>query len=348
VQWKVSQEAEEQRSRGARENASIESPLPPRASAPLHVVQPKPKDQDTTPLIAILGPTAVGKTALALELAREFRGEIVSADSRQVYCGMDIGTAKPTVAEQRAAPHHLLDVVNPDEAFTLAQYQHLAYTAIAEIHARGNVPLLVGGTGLYVRAVLEGLSIPRVEPNRARRAELERTDAGMLYARLRQLDAIAASRIDPRNKRRVIRAIEVCESAGKPISALQTRAAPNYRVLRIGLTLPREELYRRINARVDQMIANGLVDEVRALLARGYSKDTPALSGLGYRQIAAYLRGEASLEEAVRWLKRDTRRFVHHQYSWFRLDDPRIQWFDVATTRYAEIRDAVARFLGTA
>lgn len=299
----------------------------------------------TRPLIAILGPTAVGKSALALQLAEEFRGEIVSADSRQVYRGMDIGTAKPTRAERARVPHHLLDVVNPDEPFTLAQYQRLAYAAIADIHARGKVPFLVGGSGLYVRAVLEGLSIPRVLPNPERRRELEKEEAGTLYARLQQLDPLAAAKIDPRNTRRVIRAIEVCKATGKPISALQTRAAPNYRVLRIGLTLPREELYRRINARVDQMIAAGLVDEVRGLIARGFAPDAPAMSGLGYRQIALYVKGEATLEEAVRLLKRDTRRFVHHQYSWFRLDDPRIRWFDVSVPRHDEIRALVVNFL---
>ncbi len=296
-------------------------------------------------LIAIIGPTAVGKSALAIKLALEFHGEIVSADSRMVYRGMDIGTAKPSADEQHTVRHYLLDVANLDESFTLAEYQHLASAAISEIHARANVPFLVGGTGLYVRAILEGLSIPRVEPNPARRTELERQDAGMLYARLQQLDSIAASKIDPRNKRRVIRAIEVCESSGKPISALQKLDAPNYRVLRVGLTMPRDELYQQINARVDQMIANGLVDEVRGLIARGYSVDLPAMSGLGYRHIAAYLQGEASLEEAVRLLKRDTRRFVHHQYSWFRLDDSRIVWFDVSATPYASIRAAVEKFL---
>jgi tRNA dimethylallyltransferase len=296
------------------------------------------------PLIAILGPTAVGKTALSVRLAEEFRGEIVSADSRQVYRGMDIGTAKPTADEQHRVRHHLLDVVDPDETFTLSEYQHHAYAAIADIHARGRVPFLVGGSGLYVRAVLEGLTIPRVAPDHARRKELEREDVAALYARLRQIDPVAAEKIDPRNKRRVIRAIEVCETTGKPISAQQKRVEPNYRVLRIGLTLPREELYRRINARVDQMIAAGLIDEVRGLLDR-YSADVPAMSGLGYRQIEIYLRGSVALDEAVRLLKRDTRRFVHHQYSWFRLDDARICWFDLSTAKYADIRETVARFL---
>lgn len=297
------------------------------------------------PLIAIVGPTGVGKSALAIKLAEEFHGEIVSADSRQVYHGMDIGTAKPSLDERRRVQHHLLDIVNPDEPFTLAQYQQLAYATLAGIHARGHVPFLVGGSGLYVRAVLEGLSIPRVAPNPTRRKQLESQDSATLYAHLLQLDPIAAAKIDPRNKRRIIRAIEVCEATGKPTSELQTRASPNYRVLRIGLTMPREELYRRINARVDQMIAAGLIDEVRALLAHGYALDSPALSGLGYHQIARYVTGEIPLEEAVRLLKRDTRRFVHHQYSWFRLDDPRIQWFDVSATPYADIRAVVERFL---
>ena len=258
---------------------------------------------------------------------------------------MDIGTAKPSVEEQRVAPHHLIDLVNPDEPFTLAEYQSLAYSTIAGIHRRENIPFLVGGTGLYVRAVLEGLSIPRVKPNLGRRVELERIDAALLYARLQELDPIAATRIDPKNKRRIIRAIEVSESAGAPISELQKLDAPNYRFLRIGLTMPRDQLYERINVRVDQMMANGLIAEVQGLIDRGYSADLSSMSGLGYRQIAVYLSGKTSRDEAIRILKRDTRRFVHHQYSWFRLNDPRIQWFDVNATSYENIRDSVVRFL---
>ncbi len=299
----------------------------------------------TNPLIAILGPTAVGKSSLAIKLAQEFRGEIVSADSRQVYRGMDIGTAKPTRQDQALVPHHLIDLVSTHENFTLAQYQHLAYQTIAAIHARGNVPFLVGGSGLYVRAVLEGLTIPRIAPNPARRRELEQQSPERLYARLQKLDPIAASKIDPRNARRVIRALEVCEVTRGPFSALQTRDAPSYRVLRIGLTMPREQLYERINARVDEMIACGLVDEVRGLIERGNALDLPSMSGLGYRQIAMYVKGEIDLEEAVRLLKRDTRRFVHHQYSWFRLEDSRIKWFDVSVVGYEKIRELVARFL---
>lgn len=299
------------------------------------------------PLIAIVGPTGVGKTALSIRLAEEFQGEIVSADSRQVYRGMDIGTAKPDEAEQRRVPHHLLDLVAPGEPFTLAQYQQLAYRVIAEINRRGRVPFVVGGSGLYVRAVLEGLTIPRVPPNHGRRAELERADTVDLYQQLQRIDPRAAERIDPRNKRRVIRALEVSETAGEPITSLQTHRAPPYRILRIGLTLPRPLLYDRINARVDRMLVAGLVDEVRGLMKRGYELDTPAMSGLGYRQIASFVRGEATLDEAVRLLKRDTRRFVHHQYSWFRLDDVRIHWFDMSVARYEDVRDAVTAFLNS-
>jgi tRNA dimethylallyltransferase len=299
----------------------------------------------TRPLIAIVGPTAVGKTAHSIRLAAEFDGEIVSADSRQVYRGMDIGTAKPSLEERRTVPHHLLDVVEPDEPFSLSNYQRLAFAAIGDIHSRRRIPFLVGGSGLYVRAVLEGLTIPRVSPNVPRRSELEQEDGRELYARLKALDASAAERIDPRNKRRVIRAIEVCETMGQPISALQKRQEPNYRVLRIGLTLPRPELYRRINERVDQMIAAGLVDEVRGLIARGYSASAPAMSGLGYRQIELALNGSISRDEAIRLLKRDTRRFVHHQYSWFRLDDARIHWFDLSQTPDKTIHALVAEFL---
>lgn len=298
------------------------------------------------PLIAILGPTAVGKSALAIKLAQEFHGEIISADSRQVYRGMDIGTAKPTSEEQALVPHHLIDLVNPDENFTIAQYQKIAYQTIAAIHIRGNIPFLVGGSGLYVRAVLEGLTIPSVEPNPARRRELEAQAPDQLFARLQTLDPVAADKIDPRNTRRVIRALEVCEATRGPFSALQTRDAPDYRVLRIGLTIPRDQLYERINERVDEMIARGLVAEVRGLIERGYALDLASMSGLGYRQIAMHVRGEIEFEEAVRLLKRDTRRFVHHQYSWFRVDDERIKWFDVSTAAYEAISSAVKGFLG--
>jgi len=281
------------------------------------------------PLILIVGPTAAGKTALSLALAERFGGEIVSADSRQIYRGMDIGTAKATREEQSRVPHHMLDIASPDEWYTVAQFQDAAMQAIAAIHARGRLPFLVGGSGLYVRAVAEGLQIPRVPPSPELRAELEAQAAAhpeALAERLRALDPDAAARIDPRNVRRVVRALEVCLLAGRPISEQQTRHRPALRMLWIGLTLPRPELYRRIDQRVDSMVESGLVDEVRTLAAHGYAWDAPAMTGVGYRQIGTYLRGESSLEEAVREIKRATRRFVRQQYNWFRLDDPRIHW----------------------
>ena len=303
-------------------------------------------------LIVIVGPTAVGKTRLALRLAQEFDGEIISADSRQVYRGMDIGTAKPTLEECRCVPHHLIDVVAPDEAFTLAQYQELAYEAIINVLARGKVPFLVGGTGQYVRAVVEGWGIPRVPPNEKLRAELYRQaeieGEGGLHARLREVDPAAAERIDPRNVRRVIRALEVYLETGQPISELQRKKPPPYRILQIGLTMDRQELYRRIDERVDRMIEGGLVEEVRELVERGYSYDLPSMSGLGYQQIGMYLRSQASLDEAIQLIKRRTRRFVRHQYNWFRLDDEDIRWFDVLSDPYGEIRELVASFLEAA
>lgn len=288
--------------------------------------QPRP------PLVAIVGPTAVGKSDLALHLALTLGGEIVSADSRQVYRYLDIGTAKPTPEERALVPHHLVDVVDPNEQYTLAQYQADAYRAIDGIIGRGHIPFLVGGTGLYVRAVVEGLRIPRVPPDARLRAELERraVDEGpeALHRELQRVDPEAAAQIDWRNVRRVIRAIEVYRATGRPISELRQTQAPPYEVLMIGLTVERAELYRRIDQRVDRMIAAGLVEEVKRLLDMGYGFDTAAMSGLGYRQIGAFLRGEVDLPRAVEMIKNETHRFARQQYTWFRLDDPRIHWFE--------------------
>lgn len=303
----------------------------------------------SSPLTVIVGPTAVGKTRLAVHLCEELGGEIVSADSRQVYRYMDIGTAKTSEEERRHVPHHLIDILDPDEGFTLAQYQDLAYRAINGVIGRGKVPFLVGGTGLYIKAVTEGFTVPRVEPDPELRRRLYREAAergrDVLYARLQTVDPLAAAKIAPHNLRRVIRALEVYEETGAPISHWQRKEPPPYRILWIGLTMPRAELYRRIDRRVDRMIEQGLVDEVKSLVKRGYSYDLPSMSGLGYSQIGMYLRGEVGLEEAVRLIKRDTRRFVRHQYNWFRLDDERIHWFDVSNDPYGEIKALVASFL---
>lgn len=301
------------------------------------------------PLVVIVGPTAVGKSDLALHLAVALDGEIVSADSRQVYRHMDIGTAKPTPEERAAVPHHLIDVVEPDELYTLAQYQRDAYRAIDEIVHRGRVPFLVGGTGLYVRAVVEGLTIPAVPPNPRLRADLEQLaneiGAEGLHRELRQIDPEAAAGIDWRNVRRVIRAIEVFRATGQPISRLRASQPPPYAVLMIGLTLDRVELYRRIDDRVDRMIAAGLVEEVQRLVARGFGFDTPAMSGLGYRQIGAYLRGEVDLDTAVQMVKNETHRFARQQYTWFRLSDSRIHWFEACPGIADEVLPLVRNWL---
>lgn len=305
---------------------------------------------DKLPLVAIVGPTAVGKTALAIRLADDLPVEVVSADSRQVYRYMDIGTAKPTIEERQRVRHHLLDIVDPDEAFTLAQYQQLAYAAIDDIQRRRRIPLLVGGTGLYVKAVLEGLSIPRVPPDQRLREQIYAEAAAKgyeeLHRRLSELDPVAAERIDARNVRRVVRALEVCYLMGKPISSVQEVRPPPYSILSIGLTMPRPLLYQRIDERVERMVAAGVVEEVRSLVARGYSYDLPSMSGLGYRQIGMYLRGEVSLEEAVALIKRHTRRFVRHQANWFREDDPTIVWFNAIEDISEAVLRKIKAFLG--
>ena len=301
------------------------------------------------PLIAVLGPTAVGKTAISLQLARQFDGEIISADSRQIYRGLDIGTDKIGLAERSDVAHQLIDVVAPDQILTLAEYQRLAFAAVDDIHRRGRTPILAGGTGLYVRSVLDGLGIPEVPPNLALREELDAyvaaNGAEALHARLAALDPDAAARIDYRNVRRVVRALEVCLVTGQPISVLQRATPPPWRILRIGLTRPRAALFERIDRRVDEMMARGLLAEVESLLVAGFGPELPALTGLGYRQVIQHLHGELSLEEAVEEIKRQTRRFVRQQYTWFRLDDPRIRWFDLEQARYADMVAFVANWL---
>jgi tRNA dimethylallyltransferase len=301
------------------------------------------------PLLVIVGPTAVGKTALALHLAQALDGEIVSADSRLFYRGMDIGTAKPAPEERARIPHHLIDIAAPDETVGLAEFHKQATAIIADIHARGKLPLLVGGTGQYVRAVVQGWRVPRVPPDADLRAELEtqgeREGAGSLHARLAKLDPAAAEKIDPRNVRRVIRALEVCLVTGRPISEQQRREPPPYRVFQIGLTMEREALYARADERIEAMMVAGLEDEVRRLVEAGYGWDLPAMSGLGYVQFRSYLEGDAALEDVVIEIKRATRRFIRHQYNWFRLNDPAIRWFDAGETSATEIASTAKSWL---
>ena len=295
-------------------------------------------------LIAIVGPTATGKTALAVALARAIDSEIVGADSRQVYRRMDIGTAKPTLEERALVPHHLLDVADPDGSFSLVQYLGLATAALEDIWARGRQPILVGGSGQYVWGLLEGWTVPRLPPQRELRRSLEeraaREGAEALHKELTQIDPRAADGIDPRNVRRVIRALEVYEATGRPMSSWQEKAPPEWDALVLGLTCPRDELYRRIDARVDAMIEAGLVDEVRDLLAAGFGPELPSMSGIGYREVCQHLAGELALPAAVARIKTATHRLARQQATWFRRDDERIRWIDVS------LRDPLREALG--
>ncbi len=274
----------------------------------------------------------MGKTALSLCLAQRFNGEILSADSRQLYRGMDIGTAKPTPAERAQVPHHLLDLRDPDDPLSLAQFQTLAYRTIDAVHARGRVPFLVGGTALYQRAVVEGLRIPEVPPDEALRERMETllTDEGRgaLFAWLQRIDPATAAQIDRLNPRRVMRAIEIYESTGQSKVDLEGSEPPPYRVLQIGLRRERDSLYARIDQRVDAMIEAGLVAETQGLLDAGYEVRLPAMTSLGYREITRFLRGELAWDDAVARIKTETHRFVRHQSTWFRRMAA-VHWVDV-------------------
>jgi tRNA dimethylallyltransferase len=301
-------------------------------------------------VVAIVGPTGVGKSRLAIQLALKFKGEIVGADSRQIYRYMDIGTAKPSQEELAQVPHHLVDIINPNEDFNLAQYQQMAYSVIADIQHRNKLPLLVGGSGLYVRAVLEGWQVPEVAPDTEFRRQMEEkaklSGPAELQQELMRIDPTAAENIDPRNIRRLIRALEVYKSTGTLFSELQLKRQPNYDTLIVGLTADRDELYRRVDARVNRMVEQGLIEEVERLINMEYSLDLPSMSGIGYRQIGLYLKGEITLTEAIQQIKFETHRFVRHQYNWFRLKDPKIKWFDITHQPEAEITALVGEFLG--
>jgi tRNA dimethylallyltransferase len=302
-----------------------------------------------SPLILIVGPTAVGKTEIAIQLAERLRGEIVSADSRLFYRGMDIGTAKPTLEERARVPHHLIDIADPDEVLSLAVFQQKAREAIADIHARKKLPFLVGGTGQYVRAVTEGWSPPQVEPDRQLREELEREkeDKGIywLHEKLKGMDPEAASKIDPRNVRRTIRALEVILTTGRKFSEQQRRGESPYQLITIGLTRPREELYRRVDERIEAMFANGFVEEVRGLLAMGYSPSLPAMSAIGYRECVGVVQGILTEEQAKVQIRRATRVYVRRQANWFKESDASIQWFRVEEGVVEEIEKNIRRLV---
>ena len=293
------------------------------------------------PLLVILGPTAAGKTQVALELAERLGGEIVSADSRLFYRGMDIGTAKPTQAERERVPHHLIDVADPDEVWSLPVFQQAARHAIHDIHLRRRLPLLVGGTGQYIRAVTEGWLPPTQQPDTQLRTTLEKWAAEIgpfeLHNRLAVIDPVAANNIQPQNVRRTVRALEVIFCTGEKFSTQRQRQVSPYSLLLVGLTRPRPELYARIDARIDAMLAAGFQDEVSGLLARGYSPDLPSLSAIGYREMIACLGGKMTREAAVIEMKRLTRQFVRRQANWFKASDASIHWFTVSPTTVDEV-----------
>jgi tRNA dimethylallyltransferase len=302
------------------------------------------------PLIVIVGPTAVGKTETSIRLAERVGGEIISADSRQFYRGLDIGTAKAPPAERARVPHHLLDICDPTDTLTLAQFQRRVYDLCADITVRGKIPFLVGGTGLYVKAVVEGYGIPEVPPDEAVRERLfafaEQEGAEALYQRLMEVDPIAAEGIDGRNVRRVVRALEVYEITGTPISVLQRKTTPPYRILQLGLTRPREILYQRADARIAMMLEQGLVAEVQQLLDAGVPAECEAMSGLGYRETVAYLRGDLADEQTLaQEIGRTTRRLIRTQSNWFSATDPAITWFDLETTSYEAIEAFVVEWV---
>jgi tRNA dimethylallyltransferase len=276
-------------------------------------------------------------------------GEIVSADSRLFYRGMDIGTAKPTHEEQARVPHHLIDIADPDEVLSLAVFQQKAREAIADIHTRSKISFLVGGTGQYIRAVTEGWSPPEVKPDEKLRGELERMKEERgnywLYEKLKMLDPAAAEKIDPRNSRRTIRALEVIMTTGKRFSEQRGQSESPYHLITIGLTRPRSELYKRVDQRIDMMFANGLLDEVKSLLAKGYSPSLPTMSAIGYRECMRVINSEIDEEQAKAEIRRVTRVFVRRQANWFKESDPNIKWFRVQEGVVEEIESYIRKAL---
>lgn len=305
--------------------------------------------ENKKPLIVILGPTAVGKTEIALKLARRFQGEIVSADSRLFYRGMDIGTAKPSLEEQDRVPHHLIDVATPDEDWSLARYLPVALDTIQDIQERDKVPFLVGGTGQYIQAVIQGWDLPKIKPDPRLRGVLNQwaneIGAEEMRDRLMVLDPEAASGIDGPNLRRMVRALEVILTSGEKFSSQKTRSGSAFNVLQIGLIRSREELYQRIDERVEIMLQKGLVEEVQGLLDAGYRPDLSSLSAIGYKQIIEHLEIGVPLEEAVRQIKSKTRKYVRQQANWFKESDPAIHWFSASNNPEDQICHKIQQFL---
>ncbi len=291
------------------------------------------RNQRRAQVVAIVGPTASGKSALALRLHEHLPVEIVNADSRQVYRFMDIGTSKPSPQDRAAVPHHVLDIVEPDQSFTLAEYLSHARSAIQDIFSRGRIPLIVGGSGQYVWALVEGWQVPEVPPDPEFRALTERQAAvegyAALHAELRRIDPEAAASIQPTNVRRVVRALELFRATGvAPSMLLRRRIAHVEPALILGLEVSRPVLYSRIDARIVTMMRDGFVDEVRLLLQRGYAASLPSMSSIGYREMADCVTGKTDLDTAIVRIGRETRRLVRRQHAWFSPTDERINWLE--------------------
>ena len=300
-------------------------------------------------LVIILGPTAAGKSDTVLDLAARFGAEIISADSQQVYCHMDIGTAKPSREQKKKIPHHLIDIVDPDEEFNAAMFRKLATESARKIAGRGKNIIVCGGTGLYIKALTQGLFAgPGRDPQirQALECEIDENGIGALYQRLEEVDPPSALRIHPHDRQRITRALEVYQATGRTISEWQNQHGFNdllFDVLKIGLNRQRTELYERIDRRCDHMIQAGLVDEVKGLVEKGYGLDLKAMQSVGYRHAGLFLQGQMPLDNAVSLMKRDTRRLAKRQLTWFR-SDHEIRWFDPESER-DKIEDAVEEFL---
>jgi tRNA dimethylallyltransferase len=326
--------------------------IPARATCRLSETQIRFK-----PVVVIVGPTAVGKSRVAVEVAKVFETEVLTADSRQVYRGMDVGTDKPSTQERQAVPHQLIDLVDPDEQFNAGLYRRQAVDEIERLYRDCRLPLVVGGTGLYVRTLLKGLcDAPPADPivRAALRQEAKDHGHDRLYARLVDADPVAAARLHPRDESKVIRALEVYQLSGRRMSEFQQKhgfAERPFSALVVGLNRDRDALYRRIEERIDWQLAHGLIEETQQLLVQGYQRDSAAMKGLGYRQVAEHLAGEYDVAEMVRRFKRDTRHFSKRQMTWFR-KEPGIQWLTIEESESvqhtaARVTGQVDRFLAT-
>ncbi|MBL7141936.1 tRNA (adenosine(37)-N6)-dimethylallyltransferase MiaA [Patescibacteria group bacterium] len=292
-------------------------------------------------LIVICGPTASGKTSYSLRLAKKYNGEIISADSRTLYQQMDIGTAKPQNSD---IPHYMIDIIKPDQEFTLAQFKNQSLKIIKDIYQRNKLPFLVGGTGLYISALVDNLDIPKVPPDKKLRQKLEKMvikhGPNYLWKKLIKLDPDAASFVQKQNPRRIIRALEVCLKTKKPFSKLRKKGKPLFDALQIGIKLPREKLYQRINQRADEMIKMGLVEETQDLIKK-YAPSLPSLATIGYQEVISYLQGQITLEQAIDLIKKNTRHYARRQITWFK-KDKRIKWIK----NYQQAKKLMEDFLG--